>query len=1452
MHTRNYVKLIKFCNNVEFKKNEEIEKLEVCMEKYINLNIFHYFINIKELYLVKNNITHITPLFKCVNLIILFLQINKIKSILGIEKLTKLEKLNLFNNDLTEKYIKIDENKSLTYIDLSDNKIENIDFFNNTNSFIHINLANNNIKNIDSLKNNLNLEYLNISGNKIEKFEDIEILHDLKKIKELYLNSIYYRNNILTDGILYKHYFFSRFPNLRILDHEVIKDKHRKITDTDLEILKNIMDFKINFIEEKYKKEKYYILFINNKNVSYLNDVLKPFNFYYNLKEIYTYDERENEKISKIEKEIKYLINAYTIRFNYIMNRLKEERNLQIRYIITSLSSYFNIFFKIINREEEEKIENLLKLNFHPQALKNYFIDDIKIESIIKVKKLSHSILNTTIEEHINSLIYEKNLLFLHPYHYCKINSYFEFDEKEYIVDDCEKKKFFEKNYVCSSYNINHVLKTLIKIFLENDEKDDLVHLIYYKNKNNNDFMSLENNINIKKKIIRNKKFDFPIFPIYVVENYFFRNEYKEVYAYSSTENRKLDTENEESYKKEIDKENSDIINDNNIFKNKNMETKFKIYYTLPKHTNLKYIINLNLLNKNKEKYTDKNDVKKINSNKKVENQKKMKSDFLKYLRNNINTLSNNKLKDDFLHFILSFDFINFFNITKYFIKLSKIICEIKKNASVILLKNNLNHLEVNEAFNENVEINTCKDLEILNKKKNDIINIFNKSNEEGIICDSKNEKNKKALYLNNLSIRKINLNSLKNYPNLKELHLRNNNISNLKYFFHFYEDDLNNLLVLDLSCNNIVDLSSLYMKFKNLIHLNISFNYLYDYTQIIKFSKNHKKIEYLSILNNSIYIKSEFYSNIHFLFPKIKTFNDINIINKNNFDINNYYFATSNEEIFYDEYLLNNIPKNTNRKYVNIKDILNKKYSEIYKNINTKNYHNYIKIINLSNLYLPLNFLNFSNFENLKILNLSNNGIENLNDLKLPKKLKVLNLKNNKISSLEFLSDFLEIEKLVLDNNELKNINKIILLKKLKILRCSHNKITNLPLFQNLNLMELNIHNNLIKDITHLVLIKNKKSLISINIYNNKINFLNLDIYLIHIFPNLLILNNNYVEKKQNIQKFFKNIYTIDAFFDMYNLYPPYTSLLSLEINSLKIKNILFNINNDNFKNLISLNISNNYISNINNIGPLDNLKVLIMNNNKHINENSFIDENDNSTLNSFNSLEELDISHCLLSKTTFLKKCTNLKNLKILNLEGNNINTIKYLECFEKLKILNLSNNKISKICSNSFPNSLENLDISNNLIRSLSSFSTLKNVKKLDLRVNRIDNIDEFKYLKSLDNLKTLYLNGNRKIKEHFIIIKNMLNQIENFDNKIMKEQNSLTQYLEEKKEEANRQNKEINKTNISIDSNKNKSPNKDKTKMTKLKGITNKKDSFDDPIKKDSFTIIGKKVNSNGNY
>ncbi|VEV56830.1 leucine-rich repeat protein [Plasmodium vinckei vinckei] len=1486
----NLLKLIKCSNNVESKKNEEIETLEICMEKSINLNIFDQFKNIKELYLIKNNITDISPLFKCVNLEILFLQINQIESILGIKSLVKLEKLNLFNNKLTEKFINIEENENLTYIDLSDNEIENINFLSNTNNLVHINLANNKIKNLDPLKNNVYIEYLNVSGNRLEKFEDVQVLWHLSHLKELYLSSIYYRNNVLVNSILYKHYFFNNFPNLQILDHEIILDKNRKITMRDMEVLKSIMDFKINLIHEKYCKEKYHILFINNKNICYLNNALKPFHSYSNIEEFLQINNDKKESILKIKEEINFLLSAYTSRFNYIMRRLKEEKNLQIKYITTSMNSYFNIFFKNITtgHDEYKKIEDFIKLMFKPETLKNYFIDDIKIENIIKVKKLNHGQLDEMIENHLNSLIYEKKLLFLHPYNYCKINNFYEFDDEEKTSEDTEKKKFFEKNYVCSCYNINHILKTLIKLYLEEDRINDLVHLIYYKKKKEDYFVDLKNDINIKKKIMAYKKLDFLEFPIYIIETYLFPSKYKEISAYSSQEHK--------ANEKKGDKENED----QNV-----KESKFKIYYTLPVHTNLKYIVNVSLINKNKEKISDKPDINKSNYVAKIEKEKSKKKNFLEYVKmrkTNANSIENNKettdkpsinsiyfndkIKEQFLQYALDFDSVNFFNITKYFIKLSKVICEIRKNLFLLFFKegiksiNNIDNVVDNSENNihmkEKVELISLDDLEIVKKKKKEesLASDFPLPSIGQDNDDNDNETNKKkvdTLFLNNLNLSKISLKLLCNkFKNLKELYLKNNNIHNLNHFFQYIEEyDMENLEILDLSFNCIFDITPIYNKFKKLIHFDMSYNYLYDYKQIMNFSVNHQKIQYLSIKCNSIYFNQNYYDHVHILFPSIKKFNDIELVNKPDLNLRQYCFleADLENDIHYaGRYINKNYgnktiqPRFLSETAINEDIITMPGHQKLYKGINLNNYKFYVKKIDLSSLYIKFelaNLLNFSTFPKLEVLNLSNNGIENLSNLKLPEKLKVLNLKNNKIVCIDnFINgELCCIEKIILDNNEIKNIDKINMLKNLKILRCSYNKISNIPILNNLKLIEINIHNNLIKDITNLILIKNKKQLVLLNIYNNKINFSNRDLYLTHIFPNLLILNNNYVERKIDTRKFFKSVYTLDIFFEIYNIYPPYTSLKVLEIKNLKIKNILFNINNDNFKNLEILDISNNYINTIKNLGPLDNLKVLILNNNKHINEDSFICENKKNVLNSFKSLQELDIGFCIISKTCFFKNCENLQNLKTLNLEGNNINLLKYLNCLKNLEILNLANNKISKVCSNSFPSALKNLNISNNLIRNLSEFCEMGNLEILDLRVNRIDNIDEFKHLKNLNKLKELYLSGNRKIKENFITIKDILNQVKYFDIRIIKEQENIKHEIEEKMERNVTPKNEINKKTTLTTAAKNKSTKllkKVPIKNTQLKGVVKNKNNFDTVEKKDDFVVIGKKITSKGNY
>ncbi|EUD66456.1 hypothetical protein C922_03090 [Plasmodium inui San Antonio 1] len=1454
-----YLKLIKCSNNVEFKTNEEIDALEICMEKSINLKIMQYFVNIEELYLIKNNISDITPLLDCTNLRVLFLQINKITSILGLGKLKKLEKLNLFSNELTESGIDLRENKQIHYIDLSDNALESIDFLWGTNSFVHINLANNRIRTLDPLRNNTNLEHLNVSGNRLERFEDVQALLLLPNVKELYLSSIYYRSNTLVGSLLYKHYFCTNFPNLRILDHQLVSSQDRKLTARDMETLKSISDFKMNFIEEKYIKEKHHLLFINNKNLFYLNEVLWPIHFYFNMEGSPSdpTTQGEHERMAEIKREVSFLLSAYTSRFNYIMRRLKEERDLQIKYVSTAMNSYFNIFFQVVTKQHSEytQVEDLLKRNFSAESLKSYFVEDIKIESIVKVKKLNHGCLDALIEDHLNSVVYKKNLLFLHPYNYCKINDHFDFDEKEFVVEDPERRKFFERNFVCSCRSLRHVLKTAIRTFLAEDQ-DDLVHPIYRRSRGaatpagsptvgvspaasfSSTACGHAADLNLKKKIVRSRRFDFPPVRIYVVESYFFPNEHKEVTAYSSSGCR------EEKEKKE--------------------ESKFKIYYTKPRHTNLKFIVNVSLVGSggavnsggavSRGAVLSKgNSLTRIGAEKRgKEIKKNIDMDLLNCLKiqETVDTPNGShekrKLKKDFYECLLTFNSINFFYVTKYFIKLSKIICEIKKCVSILLARFNLKHLLPLSVknFEDKLEVTLPEHVHILEKKRLHLVRLLRESSTGGTSptahttsegatqdgADRRADTEREALHLNSFHVQKLNFPLIQSlFKNLKELCLVNNNISDLSVFFHCGgQEGMDSLVHLDLSFNSITTLAPICNKFRKLIHFDISFNCISDYVEISIFSRNHKEVQSLSFGGNSLYVKPSHQEYIRRIFPRIVWLNGVRVTSSGEFHLE----AHSSVESPWGE------GKASRKKAI------------IPKEPKRSDYLNKVEVVNMSNFYTPLPISDFSVLPNLKELNLANNGMESVDDLKLPTTLRKLNLRNNRLRGINFLKSNLNIEVLILNKNDLANIDMVNCLRKLKVLRCAHNKLETIPLMQNAELVELNIHDNVIKDITHLVLMKKKKSLRCINIYNNKINFPNLELYIMHTFRNLIILNGNYISRGDHVDSFFKNIYTVNVFHDLYNLFPPYTSLRSLEIKNLKIRSIMFRISNEDFPNLERLDLSNNFLSSIANVGPLDGLKVLLLNNNKHIIDESFTGPDGRNVLNCLKSLEELDISSCMLCRTDFLSKCTHLKNLRSLNLEGNNIHSVKSLSHLESLLDLNLSNNKVSKMCPDAFPSQVKRLSLSNNLIRNLAPLRTLQNLETLDLRVNRIDNEEEFTSLRDMHKLRILYLNGNRKIKEHFPNIRNMLKQVETFDDKIVREHDEIMQHMSEKKEWG-RSDREGNakEQRVEVHSAAKKDPTKEITRninreaprkgvapgaQTKVQRPPKKKDSFDEVI------------------
>ena len=122
------------------------------------------------------------------------------------------------------------------------------------------------------------------------------------------------------------------------------------------------------------------------------------------------------------------------------------------------------------------------------------------------------------------------------------------------------------------------------------------------------------------------------------------------------------------------------------------------------------------------------------------------------------------------------------------------------------------------------------------------------------------------------------------------------------------------------------------------------------------------------------------------------------------------------------------------------------------------------------------------------------------------------------------------------------------------------------------------------------------------------------------------------------------------------------------------------------------------------------------------------------------------------MLTKRMILSKYpkySSIKDIKKLDIWGEDIENISIISKMTNLEILSLSSNKIS----------------------SLSPLSSCLNLSEIYLRNNNISSFEELYYLKNLLNLKVLWLDGNPISKDNFYKEKvlNILPRLHNLDNK-----------------------------------------------------------------------------------
>lgn len=185
-----------------------------------------------------------------------------------------------------------------------------------------------------------------------------------------------------------------------------------------------------------------------------------------------------------------------------------------------------------------------------------------------------------------------------------------------------------------------------------------------------------------------------------------------------------------------------------------------------------------------------------------------------------------------------------------------------------------------------------------------------------------------------------------------------------------------------------------------------------------------------------------------------------------------------------------------------------------------------------------------------------------------------------------------------------------------------------------------------------------------------------------------------------------------------------------------------IININRSSIEQITELDISNHNISDLEGIQNFTTIQKLDMSNNNI------------STAEQIKYMKNMtDLNASINKLGNQISFITEMYELKALNLSSNGISDLTSFNVFvnnlsenwqdKKLQTLNLGSNSISDITVISKFDQLSNLNLSNNKIDNINSFSSLSKLGILDLSVNDISDINS---LRNLSNLNTLYIDNN----------------------------------------------------------------------------------------------------------
>ena len=380
--------------------------------------------------------------------------------------------------------------------------------------------------------------------------------------------------------------------------------------------------------------------------------------------------------------------------------------------------------------------------------------------------------------------------------------------------------------------------------------------------------------------------------------------------------------------------------------------------------------------------------------------------------------------------------------------------------------------------------------------------------------------------------------------------------------------------------------------------------------------------------------------------------------------------------------------------------------------------------------------------FTNLDVLNLSNNNISNIPDISKLINLISLDLSYNNISDISPLEKSKTILDLNLDNN---NISEIDFILNMYSLNLSNNPLNwDEELFDQSNLLSLQIANTNLTDIKY---IKGLKNIISLDISNNNVNDIG---GITRYFDDLLYLNISGNKIKDfNNEYFVKDgvsIYANNCGIDDISIINEINAN-TISLNGNHIKDIS-NFNNDKVKTLY---LANNEIKDISNFDS------------KNI---SYIDLSTNPDIKGLESIK--NVATVVLSNNNLsnLDEVVNLTNTTNLDLSNNNLKNLSELGDLPNLFSLSIENNKDVDISG--IPNRLETLNIKNCNISDKLDLSKYNNLFLLNISGNNdnilnFDNISNTRKMNIIAKDNTFSLEDVEKLNSNNIILKDNLVKI-----------------------------------------------------------------------------------------